>query len=111
MICTPTIPAVTRYLVLHHEWATSIFVGVVTWNVGMAVSTATDSNGLGIWAQLGVAGLIVVAILLMLRRSDRRDAAAQAALHEIESARIADLKAQIDELQQLLDITRKDSTP
>lgn len=52
----------------------------MTWNLGMAVETATNNDGLGVFTQLGVAG----ALLYMLRRSDVRDA-----------ERIKDLKAQI----------------
>lgn len=87
------------YVVHHHHRLTAVASGYLTWSAGMAVETTTGDTGLGVWAQLGVAGLIVVAILFMLRRSDRREAAKDAAIALIESERIEDLKAQIEALQ------------
>lgn len=78
-----TIEAI-RHVATHHHRVTAWAGGFVTWNLGMAVETATNNDGLGVFTQLGVAGLIVIALLYMLRRSDVRDA-----------ERIKDLKAQI----------------
>lgn len=93
-----------RYVATHHQRTTAWMGGFVSWNIGMAVETATGNDGLGIFTQLGVAGLIVVALLYMLRRSDARDA-----------ERVKDLKAQIaaereraEHAEQLL-IDRKDN--
>lgn len=95
-----------RHLVTHHEWVTALASGWVSWNAGVAVAVATDDNGLGLWTQLGVAGLIVVAIMFMLRRSDRRDAAKDRVIAEIEAERVEDLKAQIAALQEDLELAR-----
>ncbi len=69
-----------RHMVTHHERTTALAAGWLSWNAGMAVETTTGNTGLGVWAQLGVAGLIVVAIMFMLRRSDQRDNAKDACL-------------------------------
>ncbi len=96
-----------RHMVTHHERTTALAAGWLSWNAGMAVETTTGNTGLGVWAQLGVAGLIVVAIMFMLRRSDQRDNAKDKAIAAVEDARIADLKAQIDTLQQLLEDAKR----
>jgi len=96
-----------RHIVTNHERTTAVLTGWVSWNAGMAVETATGDTGLGVWAQLGVAGLIVVAILFMLRRSDRRESAKDEAIAAVEDARIADLKAEIETLQELLDESKR----
>ena len=95
-----------RYIIMHHDWAVALMSGWLSWNTGMAVAVATDDNGLGVWTQLGVAGLVVVAILFMLRRSDRRDAAKDRVIAEIEAERVEDLKAQIAVLQEELELAR-----
>ena len=99
-------PHGVRYLVMHHDWAVAIASGWVSLSVGAVVAVATDDNGLGLWTQLGVAGLIVVAIMFMLRRSDRREMAKDRLIHEIEAERIEDLKAQIVALQEELELAR-----
>lgn len=76
--------AAVRHLASHHERLLAWFVAYISWSAGMAVDTATGNTGMGLLTNLGVAGLIVVAVLYMLRRSDVRDA-----------ERIKDLKAQI----------------
>lgn len=96
-----------RYIVAHHDRIVALVSGWLTWNAGMAVAVATGDNELGLWTQLGVAGLIVVAIMSMLRRSDRRDAAKDRVIHEIEAERIEDLKAQIAVLQEELELVRR----
>lgn len=95
-----------RYIVAHHEWVTALVSGWLSWNAGMAVAVATDDNGLGVWTQLGVAGLIVIAIMVMLRRSDKRDAVKDRLIAEIEAERVEDLKAQIAALQEDLELAR-----
>lgn len=96
-----------RAALLHHDWTAALVSGWVSFSTGRIVAATTGDTGLGLWAQLGVAGLIVVAIMFMLRRSDRREAAKDTAIAEIESARIADLKAQIKVLQQ--ELQRRDT--
>lgn len=95
----PTIPDALRYLATHHERFTAALGGWLAWNVGIAVETATGDGGLGVLAQLGVAGLIVAALLFMLRRSDGRDADGRKALDEAEQALLDELHAQIARLE------------
>lgn len=110
---TQTAPILSgiRHMVTHHERTTAIFGAYFSWSVGRVAETATGDAGLGLWTQLGVAGLVVVAILFMLRRSDRREAKKDRAIERIEDARIADLKQQIADLQAENDALRSPRPP
>ena len=103
---TPVLSSI-RHIVTEHERATALLTGWVSWNAGMAVETATGDTALGIWTQLGVAGLVIVGLLFMLRRSDRREGAKDREAAQEHAARIADLKAQIDTLQELLEDSKR----
>lgn len=76
-------------LCTHHRPAVSLMVGAVSGAAGVTTDAATGEPGFGLLAQLGVASLVVVAVLYMLRRSDARDA-----------ERIRDLKATIAALER-----------
>lgn len=76
--------AAIRHLAIHHDRALAWCVAYISWSAGMAVDTATGNTEAGLLTNLGVAGLIVWAVLYMPRRSDARDA-----------ERVKDLKAEI----------------
>ena len=98
--------AALRHLATQHDAPTAVLVALISWNVGMAVDTTTDSTGLGLLANLGTAGLIVVAILFMLRRSDNREAKDRQAIEHADSALVAELRDQVATLKHELDAAR-----
>lgn len=89
-----------RYIATNHHRATAGVAGLVTWNFGMAVETATGDGGLGVLAQLGVGGIIVAFLLYMLRRSDGREASDRKVIEAVEEALVSELRDQIDRLQR-----------
>ena len=93
------------HLAHHHPGALSVWAGGTSWAMGMAADATTGNTGVGLLTNLGVAGLIVAAILYMLRRSDAHDGQR---IRDLLDERAA-LKAERDALlAQLLD--RKDPT-
>ena len=76
-----------------------MLIGWVTWNAGMAVDTATGSTDAGVWTQLGVAGLVIIAALYMLRRSDNRETVKDTRADRIEQQLVEHLERQINELR------------
>lgn len=93
------------HLAQYHRGILSVWAGGTSWALGMAADTATGNTGLGLLTNLGVAGLIVAAILYMLRRSDIHD-----------GQRIKDLQQRAERAESELDAlmaemlaTRKDT--
>ena len=82
-----------RYRVL------ALLTGMLSWNAGMAVDSATGSTDAGVWTQLGVAGLVIVAALYMLRRSDNREGVKDTRAERIEQQLVEHLERQINELR------------
>lgn len=92
------------YLAQYHRGILSAWAGAISWAVGMATDAATGNTGLGLLTNLGVAGLVVLAILYMLRRSDVHDGQRIRDLQERARKAEAERDALIDQLLA----TRKD---
>lgn len=92
------IDAVHHMLVDHHR-TTALLFGWASWNVGMAVDTATGDVPAGILANLGISGLVIAAAWYMLRRSDAREASKDRARDRIESQLVDELRHQLADLQ------------
>jgi len=82
-----------RYRVL------AMLTGMLSWQAGMAVDSATGSTDAGVWTQLGVAGLVILAALYMLRRSDTREGVKDTRADRIEQQLVEHLEQQIAELR------------
>lgn len=90
--------AALQHMTTHHQRLAALVAGWLSWNAGMAVDTATGNTEAGVWTQLGVAGLVIVAALYMLRRSDSREATDRAAIDKVERELVRELRSQIDAL-------------